>query len=129
MLPVTRQIARAVLLAGVFLVLGLVAAPSPATEQTLTPAPGAKKQPVKVKWEYQVLTAPDIEKLAGKGSRDRFTDGLNRLGDQGWELVTVVPGGPAGGGLMGMGPPGGAPRMPPALPKIKPHTYLFKRPR
>ena len=121
--------AGAVLLAVVLLVLGPGTGATPAARAATRPSPGAKRPEVKVKWEYKVVTAAALEKLARKGSRDRLTDGLNKLGEQGWELVAVVPGGPAfGGGALRMAPPGG-PGMPPALPKIKPPTYLFKRPR
>jgi hypothetical protein len=148
MFLVKLKTALAVLMAVVPLacVLGIVATPKTAG-QTTGHAPSDKKQEVKIKWQYKTTTAPEIEKLAPKGSKDRLTDGLNMLGDQGWELVAVVPSGPSleeGFGAPGAGPPGGfgkpgAPAMPPGgaggpgmlagLPKIKPTTYVFKQPR
>jgi hypothetical protein len=60
------------------------------------------------KWEYKVLTPPAIEKLGGK-EPGAFGTGLNKLGEEGWELVAIEPGHvPA----------------PVRLPR-----YLFKRPR
>ena len=109
---------------------------TPAAGQAAVPAPGDKTSPVKVKWEYKALTDPDIEKLAPEGSRDKLTDGLNKLGDKGWELVAVVPGGRGGAFRLNMGGPGGIPGGPggppggPGAGMMAPHlTYLFKRPK
>jgi hypothetical protein len=128
----------AVLLAGLSLLLGPAVVATRAAGQTATPGPGDKKQEIKVKWQYKALTAPDIEKLAPNGSQDKLTDGLNMLGEQGWELVAVAQGFPEPGGIGGFGMPGaGRPPMPPGGPggpgmlagKIKPSTYVFKRPK
>jgi hypothetical protein len=128
------NVAPVMLLAGALLVSGpsaVVTGPLP--EQPAVPVRGDQKREVKVKWEYKALTAPNVEKLAPKGSGDRLTDGLNQLGEQGWELVAVVPpqlpglgGMKMGGGGPGMppGPPGGGFLIPPA-----PSTYVFKRPK
>ena len=75
------------------------------------------------RWEYVSVRIPP---------NMRVEDTLNPLGDQGWELVAILPSRPEpGGGLMGLGPPRGpgGPGMPGGLPKMKPDTCLFKRPR
>jgi hypothetical protein len=128
----TRNPALAVLLAGVILVSGPAVVAASAPEQTAAPVPTDKKQELKVKWEYTALKAPDVEKLAPKGSKDSLTDGLNALGEQGWELVAVVPATPEPGGILIKGGPGGppGPGMPGGgAPPLKPTTYLFKRPK
>src|SRR5262249_55060781 len=133
------KMAMAVVMAVVILVLGLGFVAALAAEPTATPVQRGKKQEGKVKWEYKAIPASDIEKLAPKGSEDTLTDGLNTLGEQGWELVAVVPSTPemlqigGGGGGFG-GPPipgGGGPGGPLMLPapKLKPSIYLFKRPK
>ena len=70
--------------------------------------------------------------LAPEGSQDKLTDGLNKLGDKGWELVTVLPGG--GGGAIrvnvgGRGGPGGLPAGAGAGMMVPHLTYVFKRPK
>jgi hypothetical protein len=129
--------AVAVLLAGVLLVSGPGGIATTAVGQGDTPS--EKKLDAKVKWEYKALTVADIEKLAPKGSQDKLTDGLNALGEHGWELVAVAPGHfgvvGVGGGIQGPGrqpmPPGGpgGPGMPPGGAMTNPGTYLFKRPK
>jgi RNA polymerase sigma factor (sigma-70 family) len=48
------------------------------------------------RWEYKAITTAAIEQLAARGVADRLTDGLNKLGSEGWELVAVESGsGPA----------------------------------
>src|SRR5262249_23713086 len=118
-----------VLPAAIILVPGLGGMPTPAAGQTS--AQSDKKPQVKVKWEYKALSDPDIEKLAPEGSQDKLTDGLNKLGDKGWELVTVVPGG-RGGAFRAVGGPGGPGGLPggPGAGMMAPHlTYVFKRPK
>jgi hypothetical protein len=96
-----------------------------------------KKSETKVKWEYKVVTAADIEKLAPRGSQDKLTDGLNALGEQGWEMVAVTPHVPDLGALGGPGmPAAGRIPMPPGGPggagmilNVKPATWVFKRAR
>jgi hypothetical protein len=72
------------------------------------------------KWEYKVLTKDEIAQLANKD----FTAGLNKLGDEGWELFAVPA--PTSGIGTGRGPgergPGGG-RAP------KEAEYYFKRPK
>jgi hypothetical protein len=52
----------------------------------LTPAPAAEPKPdVVFQWEYHVLTE---EQVIALGKKD-LAAGLNRLGDEGWELVTA----------------------------------------
>jgi hypothetical protein len=100
---------------------------TPPSGQPAPPVPRDKKPPVKVKWQYKALTDPDIEKLAPRGSQDALLDGLNKLGDQGWELVTVIPGGRGGAMRINIGGPGRLPgKGGPGL--MAAHlTYLFKR--
>jgi Bacterial type II/III secretion system short domain/Domain of unknown function (DUF4177) len=45
----------------------------------------------RARWEYKVLDSNQVEGLAAKESQDRLTGGLNKLGADGWELVTVEP--------------------------------------
>jgi hypothetical protein len=119
-----------VLPAAVILVSGLGVMPNPAAGQTT--AQSDKKPQAKVKWEYKALTDPDIEKLAPEGSQDKLTDGLNKLGDKGWELVTVVPGGRGGAFRVNIGGPGGPGGLPggAGAGMMAPHlTYVFKRPK
>jgi hypothetical protein len=70
-------------------------------------APQAVVQPAKSRWEYRAMTRFDIVKLApkpavGKADGDEpikgwpvnpnsLSQGLNILGDQGWELVAIEP--------------------------------------
>jgi hypothetical protein len=114
-------------MAVVIMVLGLTVTATAAGESRS----GNKSEP-KIKWEYKALTASQIEKLAAERSIDLLTGGLNALGEKGWELVTILPGRPElAGGFMGPGPmrgPGG-PGMQGGFAKMKPDTYLFKRPR
>lgn len=60
------------------------------------------------KWEYRVLTPSAIEELGGKGT-GALAAGLNKLGDDGWELVAIEPG-----------------HVP---PPVKLSRYVFKRPK
>jgi hypothetical protein len=131
MLPAKLKAAILMLLAAALLVPGLLHVATPAAGQTAAPAPSDKQPQVKVKWEYKTLTDPDIEKLAPEGSQDKLTDGLNKLGDKGWELVTVVPGG-RGRAFRAVGGPGGPGGLPggPGAGMMAPHlTYVFKRPK
>jgi hypothetical protein len=129
--------------AGLLAAFLLLLAPSLSTtagadQPAATLAQTDKKTEAKVKWEYKALTSSDIEKLAPKGSQDKFTDGLDSLGDQGWELVAIAPSQPEPGGLGGLGGPGagrapmpGGPGGPGMLgpPGMKPNTFVFKRPK
>jgi hypothetical protein len=83
------------------LLLGLVATPC------VLPS-GAAGQPAatRVKWEYKVLSTSAIEKLGGE---DGMAAGLNKLGEDGWELVAIDPG-----------------HVP---PPVKLPRYVFKRPK
>jgi hypothetical protein len=60
-------------------------------------APRVSKEPPK--WDYKVVNEKDIEKLSKADNADwelaersehRYRDGLAKLGQQGWELVTIV---------------------------------------
>jgi hypothetical protein len=87
----------------VLVVVCLVGAISPTTllyAQVTTEAPG--------QWEYRVLTKDLILDL---GNKD-LTTGLNRLGSEGWELITIEPASISERG---------------AAPKVA--TFYFKRPR
>jgi hypothetical protein len=69
------------------------------------PPPAEKTAPAVVKWEYRTLTRTAIADLANKD----FAAGLNKLGDEGWEMVAYAP---------------------PISPQIGPPAeYYFKRPK
>ena len=69
--------------------------------------PAAVSRPTKPQWEYKAMTRADVVKLAPKGAGDKakvdepipgwsvnpdsLSQGLNILGDQGWELVAIEP--------------------------------------
>src|SRR5437763_1903891 len=55
------------------------------TRNTVTTSPPAGHGPV-MKWEYAVHGANEVTKLGG-GQLDA---GLNKLGDEGWELLSVT---------------------------------------
>jgi hypothetical protein len=133
MLLTKLKTALAGLMVAALLALGLSTVATPAAGKPAALTTNDKKVQVKVKWQYQALTRPEVEKLAPKGSKSKFTDGLNKLGDQGWELIAIEPGMPEPGGLMAPPPPGGpgAPgkRLRAGPLKMRPSTYLFKRPR
>jgi Bacterial type II/III secretion system short domain len=60
-----------------------------ALAQFAAPAPVPEKEkPTPVKWEYKVLARAAIEEL---GKND-FEAGLNKLGDEGWDLVVTSAG-------------------------------------
>jgi hypothetical protein len=106
------------------------------TAAQAAPTPNDKKQEARPRWEYRAIPATEVEKLAPKGSQDKLTDGLNALGEQGWELVAVAPPLPEPGAAGGLAMPGlGRPPMPggpggPAMVlNVKPSTYVFKRAR
>jgi hypothetical protein len=80
------------------------AAAAPVPEKLVSPGP---------KWEYKVLTKDVIAELANKD----FAAGLNKLGDEGWELVAVEP---AQAGARGAGAGGRGARE---------AEYYFKRPK
>jgi hypothetical protein len=66
----------------VLVVLGVALALQP-----LTTSLAARQPAVVVKWEYRVLTKEQIIDL---GKKD-LAAGLNKLGDEGWELVVAEP--------------------------------------
>jgi hypothetical protein len=114
------KVGTAVLLV-VVLGIALAAVSPSAAQRTVVFVPPnqkqeAPKQAAKVKWEYKAITPNGIERLAPKGSKDKLTDGLNALGDQGWDLVAIETGRSLQGGLGGLG--GGTSS-----------TYVFKRPK
>ncbi len=75
----------ALVLAGIAAVL-FVSTPSSAQKD-------APPKPQRVKWEYRVSTEDELEKLGGyelgKTPYDKkfLEAGLNKLGEEGWELV------------------------------------------
>ena len=78
--------------------LGLTACVVPGRTERPAP-PGQTVRQGSLQWEYRVLAKDQILELGKK----QLTEGLNRVGDDGWELVAVEP--------------------------SQPPTYYFKRPR
>src|SRR5262245_35855526 len=72
------------------------------------------------KWQYSVLSRPQVARLAG----DDLQAGLDKLGDEGWELVAVEPA-PGPGHLYfkrpkrGGGAPAGSPSAADAKEEIR----------
>jgi Bacterial type II/III secretion system short domain len=95
-------------------------AAAPVPEKAISPGP---------KWEYKVLTKGEIAELANKD----FAAGLNKLGDEGWELIAVpaAPTGAAGGrgGDRGPGGRGGDGGRAPGDRAAQEAEYYFKRPK
>jgi RNA polymerase sigma factor (sigma-70 family) len=155
MLMSKLKFATMALLAASFVCMGVSAFRTSAAEIAVAPAAAADPKPedrARVKWEYKAINATAINKLAPEKSTDKLTDGLNALGDQGWELVAIQAsmnstggfgggalgagggfagaapggggiGGGGGGGIGGGGTGGGGGAM------SKPTVYLFKRPK
>jgi hypothetical protein len=80
---------------------------------------GGQTLVVRTAWEYRTLDRTELMKLASeKQEKDQLTGGLNKLGAEGWELVTFMGSGefvfkrPAGRTLRGG--PGAAAERPPA---------------
>jgi RNA polymerase sigma factor (sigma-70 family) len=141
----------ALLVAAVLLLTGVGAVLTPAQDKPPAPIPGHHEQRARLKWEYKALDRTRVEKLARGEMEDMLTEGLNVLGDQGWELVAVEPrgttggfggfgggaggggfgggaGGPGGGAGGGAGAPGGG-GFGGGVGGGKTTTYLFKRPK
>jgi hypothetical protein len=78
--------------------------PKPLPEQQQGKIAGGPKPLPLPKWEYRVLTREEIQELG----KNNLTAGLNELGKDGWELVSVFP---------GFTPP-----------KTGPDQFYFKRP-
>jgi hypothetical protein len=150
MLMSKLKFATVALLAASFVCMGVNAFRTSAAENAVAPATAADPKPedrARVKWEYKAINATAINKLAPEKSTDKLTDGLNALGDQGWELVAIQAstsatggfgGGAPGGGALGAG--GGIAGAPPGGigggglgggggAMSKPTVYLFKRPK
>jgi hypothetical protein len=72
------------------------------------PVPAQEKPAAARKWEYNILTTIEIEKLSGQQA-GALVAGLNKLGEEGWELVAIEPG-----------------HVP---PPVRLPRYVFKRPR
>jgi hypothetical protein len=78
---------------------------------TLIPRDGAAQaQKARVQWEYKAVSLNELFGLAPKDSKDKRSDGLNKLGEKGWELVAVEP-----------------PPPPSQFGLPGPSTYVFKR--
>jgi hypothetical protein len=107
------KLATAVLLVVVLAGIGAGVLSTSAAEKAAPPVAADQKRGARVKWEYKAISPHAVENLAPKGSKDKLTEGLNILGDQGWELVAVQPGAVMSGfnGKIGS----------------MPSTYLFKR--
>jgi hypothetical protein len=54
------------------------------------------KQKARLVWEYKVLYGMQVQDYGGAKSEE---EGLNKLGAEGWELVTVLPGIPHPGSV------------------------------
>lgn len=96
-----------------------LAYPARAADAAAQEAAAPAKQ--RAKWEYKSLTRSEVMKLADKDSKSKLTDGLNVLGNEGWELAGIEPG-PHGGTTGGFG--GGTGTM--GFGSM-PSTYVFKR--
>jgi len=92
-----------VLIAGTVLLLAAVVAVGIGSDHA-----AAQPAAPRGKWEYKVLTPTAIEELGGKDG-GALAAGLNKLGDEGWELVAIEPG-----------------HVP---PPVKLPRYVFKRPK
>jgi hypothetical protein len=57
---------------------------------------GQDKQKARPVWEYKVLYGKQVQDYGGAKSEE---EGLNKLGAEGWELVTVLPGIPHPGSV------------------------------
>ena len=87
---------------------------------------GQDKQKARPVWEYKVLYGKQLRDYGGAESEE---EGLNKLGAEGWELVTVLPGIPHPGSVAqsekniktGAGPTG-------LTLALEPYYYL-KRPK
>jgi hypothetical protein len=97
-----RYLVGLTILTGFVLVASASAQPAPGPAGRGGPADGTAPRP---SWEYKALTRGHVEALAAKESEDKLTDGLNKLGAEKWELVTVE-------------------AVPPGVVSM----YLFKRP-
>jgi RNA polymerase sigma factor (sigma-70 family) len=55
--------------------------------------PGGGERPGgRPRWEYKAISLAHIVEMSRKGDpSDRITEGLNRMGNQGWELVAIDP--------------------------------------
>src|SRR5262249_7943430 len=108
--------AMTVVLAASLLMLGTAAVmPRTSAKEQLGPVADGDRR-VRPKWEYKVMDKSEIGALAksevvGLVDKQRLADGLNALGDEGWELVTIEAGVPAG--QRGLAP--------------APTRYVFKR--
>ncbi len=89
---------------GVLVVLTGLVGGGPASAQK-EPSPQPPRAPeAAARWEYKAVARSKVEELAPEKSKDKLTAGLNKLGEEGWELVTVE------------------------SPDKQPPLYLFKRP-
>jgi RNA polymerase sigma factor (sigma-70 family) len=139
-----KIVAAALLLTVVVgLSLGGLAQPTPAQETR--PLGERVQRAERPRWEYKAVTRADIMKLAARDSKNRLTDGLNVLGNDGWELVGIEPGAVVGGSTGSStssstssgtsstggsaGGLGGTGSLGSSVGGSLPSTYLFKRPR
>jgi hypothetical protein len=83
-----RYVWACVAVAGFLLVCLLVGRP--------TVVSGQDKQKARPVWEYKVLNGLQVSEYGGAKSPE---EGLNNLGKEGWELVTITPGIPHPGSV------------------------------
>jgi|SRR6516165_6539570 hypothetical protein len=86
--------------------------------QQPSPPPAEKADAkARIKWEYKALSYDELKRLEfDKRGTDTPDYGLNRLGDEGWELVAIEP-------------PIAAPAGPIPYTGGRPALYIFKRPK
>ena len=89
------------------------------------PAPRSR-----VSWEYKVLGRNQVEGLAPKESKNSLTDGLNKLGEEGWELAATEAQGPIPGNFFYLfkRPVGSGRRAEAAAPAAQPEAKREARP-
>jgi RNA polymerase sigma factor (sigma-70 family) len=125
------------MLAVVGLGVGGLVQPTPAQETSSTGT--ARQRAGRPRWEYKAITRAEVMKLAPRDSKNKLTDGLNDLGNDGWELVGIEPGvvvsetpfrsTATGGSSADLGTTGTTSSLGALRGGSLPSTYLFKRPR
>jgi RNA polymerase sigma factor (sigma-70 family) len=139
-----RIVAGVLCLAAVIgLGVGGLAYPTQAQDNSSSGGASQQRRPGRLRWEYKALTRADLTKLAPRDSKNKLTDGLNDLGNDGWELVGIEPGSvvvsdnpfrsTATGGTAATNGAGTTGTIGSSSGRAQggslPSTYLFKRPR